>query len=204
MAILMVGCADPAGFTQERTRTFPVGDLVFTEVGEADLVAVDAASGKVRFRYHYEGIPKVPFARARAPVLLCAPVVLPDRVVLRYDESVHVLARPGGELMWQRECLPTACPAHCAAVLPDGEVAVLTESGRSLTLLQPGGRDRWTRSLGATAVEAPVVAADRFVVRTRTGLVALGRDGAVAWQEAARPYLEAPLPKGVRPTPPSR
>ena len=137
---------------------------------EGDLLALDPATGGLKWRVHIAGTPS-------APLVLSASTIL----VVTEPAAVTAISSTDGEVVWTRAL---AAPVHVAPAHGSEATAYLSlTDSRVIALSLDTGRTKWERMLAGT-LTAPAAARDRvFVGSTDNLFYALDGDtGDVEWK----------------------
>ncbi len=171
-------------------------DRIFVTTGYAQIVALDAKTGKEVWR---QGV--------IAP-LRSAPTVSDGRVfAITVDNQLEVIAASDGRKLWSHTGTPeSAGLLGGASPAVEGDVVVVAySSGELFALRVENGRQLWTDSLAAArrtdalSALAPWVAGDFiYVISNDSELVCLTRrDGRVRWVEELPRYEDLKKKKGA-------
>ncbi|MFL7810670.1 MAG: hypothetical protein AB8I80_18670, partial [Anaerolineae bacterium] len=163
----------------------PDGSLVLYQPNAADVMAVEPASGKVRWRYRAKHDPNAPFGWVPTPQVACNAQWTPaGTVVLRYWNTLDVISSSTGELIWK---VPYEGYWYCPAVCPDSSILRIGHEGTTLEKLNPKGQVVWTHDFSQTGVAhaAPLVLfpSGDTLVRTKGWLLNISPKGTVNWQK---------------------
>jgi len=141
-----------AGTTTFGGGVAALGNRVYVSTGYAEVLALDAATGKLLWRHN------VP-----AP-LHSAPTVADGRVyVVTIDNQLEVLAADDGRLLWNHTGLPeTAGLLGGSSPAVEGDIVVVAySSGEIFALRTENGRPLWTDNLAsARSLDALTALAD--------------------------------------------
>jgi outer membrane protein assembly factor BamB len=138
-----------------------------------EFIAVDAASGKIQWRYATSG---AVWSRA---------MLLDDQVIFGdLSGKVNAISAKTGQLTWSTD---VGSPVIASGVVTPSGLNFVTEKG-DMVLLNTNGDKQWTHSINGKLYTSPAISDDKLVIAITQGeklLVALDFNGNEVWNYTA-------------------
>lgn len=113
--------------------------------------------------------------------VICSPEFTSYGFVLITDARNIMAYTNNGKLLWEKRISRTNQPS--IKVLPNDFILVITNSKKTLTLLNPSGSTLWTKDFNSPIEAKPFAGRDgRFFVRTENSLFCFGITGQQKWK----------------------
>lgn len=163
------------------TQIVPANDVLLFGTANGDVVALDRATLRERWRFQTGG------------AVYSTPVVADGAVYFgSADKKMYALRFDDGAFEW---AFPTQDVVSVTPAVGAETVFVASEDKRVYALDKDTGKTRWTFSAGSPIVASPVLDDDTlYVSNANGGLTALDAvTGAVRWKFAAQRAITAPV-----------
>ncbi len=175
-------------------EVWPDGDGAgfVTQLDNGDLVAIDADTGRVTWRYRHFGAPRNPVLDFPRPRLVCDPKRAPHGIrYLVFTDALVALAPGASSVRWQFKLHAPMPRGLCPAVTPDDGLATIAMRGRAATKMGGDGTALWTHWFprDRTATTGPIVLPESgdTLVRVGDDLMALTSRGTLEWTRPVFP-----------------